>query len=138
MYQAKERGRGRWYLFSPEDQGREQANARVLWSERITEALIEDRFELHFQPIMELATGSMQRREALLRMSDVQGQLVYPNHFIPVAEKTGQIHAIDHWVLARSILVLQMHPGIDLSVNLSANAMEDPSLLPDLKDLCQT
>lgn len=135
MYQAKERGRGRWYLFSPEDQGREQANARVLWSERITEALIEDRFELHFQPIMELATGSMQRREALLRMSDVQGQLVYPNHFIPVAEKTGQIHAIDHWVLARSILVLQMHPGIDLSVNLSANAMEDPSLLPDLKDL---
>jgi len=135
MYQAKERGRGRWYLFSPADQGRELANARVLWSERITEALIEDRFELHFQPIMELATGSVQRKEALLRMRDAQGELVYPNHFIPVAEKTGQIHAIDHWVLARSILILQIHPDLQLSVNLSANAMDDPSLLSELKGL---
>jgi len=135
MYQAKERGRGRWRLFSPEDQGREQANARVLWSERITEALAEDRFELHFQPIMDLATGNVRRMEALLRMRDIQGQLVYPNHFIPVAEKTGQIHAIDHWVLARSILVMQIYSDICLSINLSANAMEDPSLLPDLKDL---
>lgn len=135
MYQAKERGRGRWYLFAPEDQGREQANARVLWSERITEALAEDRFELHFQPIMDLATGSVRRKEALLRMRDAQGELVYPNHFIPVAEKTGQIHAIDHWVLARSIVVMQIHPELHLSVNLSANAMDDPSLLSELKEL---
>lgn len=135
MYQAKEKGRGRWHLFSLDDQGREQANARVLWSERINEALAEDRFELYFQPIMELATGSLRRKEALLRIWSVQGELVYPNSFIPVAEKTGQIHVIDHWVLARSIRVMQAHPEIHLSVNLSANAMDDPSLLPDLQDL---
>lgn len=135
MYRAKEKGRSRWYVFSPKDQGREQANARVLWSERIAQALAEDRFELHFQPIMELATGSLRRMEALLRMRNPQGELVYPNRFIPVAEKTGQIQLIDHWVLARSITTLQAHPDLHFSVNLSASAMDNPSLLPELQNL---
>ncbi|MDQ5911661.1 MAG: hypothetical protein QG599_3759 [Pseudomonadota bacterium] len=135
MYRAKEKGRRRWSVFAPEDQDREQADSRVRWSERIAVALAEERFELHFQPIMELATGSLHRMEALIRMRDEQGKLVYPNSFIPVAEKTGQIQAIDHWVLAESILTLQQYPDIKLSVNLSASALEDPALLSNMQNL---
>ena len=135
MYQAKEKGRGRWHLFSPEDQGRERANARVLWAERIAAALAENRYELHFQPIMELSSGRVWRAEALLRMRDPRGELVLPFAFIPIAEETGQIEAIDHWVLSHAIALMSQHRGLCLSVNLSANALQDPSLLPDIERL---
>ena len=135
MYQAKERGRGRWHIFSPEDTGRERANARVLWAGRINSALRDDRFELHLQPILNIATGEVGRAEALLRMRDPNGQLIFPDNFIPIAEETGQIEAIDHWVLAHAIELMQHHPELSLSVNLSANALQDPSLRPDIERL---
>jgi diguanylate cyclase (GGDEF)-like protein len=138
MYQAKEKGRGRWHLFSPKDQGRERANARVLWAERIAAALADNRYELHFQPIMELATGRVWRAEALLRMRDPRGELVLPFSFIPIAEETGQIEAIDHWVLSNAIALMAGHRGLCLSINLSANALQDPSLLPDIERLLAT
>ena len=135
MYQAKERGRGRWHIFSPEDTGRERANARVLWAGRINAALRDDRFELHLQPILKIATGHVGRAEALLRMRDPDGKLILPDSFIPIAEETGQIEAIDHWVLAHAIELMQHHPELSLSVNLSANALQDPSLRPDIERL---
>lgn len=133
MYQAKSKGRGRAHLFSAEDQAREQADSRVLWKEKIADALAENRFELHCQPIFEIRAGKISHMEALLRMRDPSGRLVYPDQFIPVAEQTGLIQAIDHWVLRRAIAMLQAHSTLRLAVNLSANALDDPTLLPDLK-----
>ena len=138
MYQAKEKGRGRWHLFSPEDTGRERANARVIWAERIADALKDDRYELHFQPILEIATGEVWRAEALIRMRDPTGELVLPFSFIPIAEETGQIQALDHWVLEHAIELMQHHRGLCLSINLSANALQDPSLQPDIERLLST
>jgi diguanylate cyclase (GGDEF)-like protein len=135
MYQAKDRGRGRCHLFSIKDQAREKVDARVIWMDQIDQALKHDRFELHFQPIVELATGIIRHAEALIRMRDAEGGLVYPGSFIPVAEKTGRMQVIDHWVLGRSIATLARNPGLCLSANLSANAMEDDTLLPDLEKL---
>lgn len=135
MFQAKEKGRGRWHLFAVEDLAREQADARVLWRDQIAEALRDNRFELHFQPIVSIATGAVQHLEALLRLRDARRELVYPDRFIPVAEKTGQIRAIDHWVLARAVAVLGADSRLRLAVNLSAGAMNDASLLPDIERL---
>lgn len=135
MYQAKEKGRGRWHIFSLEDQSRERADARVLWGQHIAEALTQDRFELRFQPIVAVATGEIAHYEALLRMRDAQGDMVYPDRFVPVAEKTGQIQAIDHWVLSHALGIMSACPGLHLAVNLSANAMDDPLLLPDVEQL---
>ncbi|ESQ15542.1 MAG: hypothetical protein N838_08325 [Thiohalocapsa sp. PB-PSB1] len=138
MYQAKEKGRGRWHLFSPEDTGRERANARVIWAERIVDALKEDRLELHFQPILEIATGEIWRAEALLRMRSTDGKLIPPGHFIPIAEETGQILTLDHWVLTHAIELMQHHPDLFLSVNLSAQAVQDSSLPGEVKRLLST
>ncbi len=135
MFQAKDKGRGRWHLFSPGDQAREQADARVLWRDKIAEGLREDRFELYFQPVISIASGQVQHLEALLRLHDGHGELVHPDRFIPVAEKTGQIRAIDHWVLARAVAILGAEPRLRLAVNLSASAMDDHSLLPDIERL---
>jgi len=138
MYQAKEKGRGRWHLLSPDDTGRERANARVIWAERIVDALEDDRFELHFQPILEIATGKIWRAEALIRMRDTDGKLVMPGSFIPIAEETQQIRTLDHWVLARAIQLMQHHPELSLSVNLSACAVQEPSLPEEIKRLLRT
>ncbi|SDX05938.1 putative bifunctional diguanylate cyclase/phosphodiesterase [Thiocapsa roseopersicina] len=137
MYQAKEKGRGRWYLFSEEDQGKEQLDARVLWREQINQALTQGRFELHVQPIIEIATGRVRHMEVLLRMRDVRGGMVYPDRFIPVAERTGQIQAIDRWVIDNALAAMELRNDLSLSINLSASAMDDPLLLTDLRHLLE-
>jgi diguanylate cyclase (GGDEF)-like protein len=135
MYQAKEKGRGRWYLFSEQDQGKELLDARVLWREQINQALTQDRFELRVQPIVEVATGQVRHMEVLLRMRDSRGGMVDPDRFIPVAERTGQIQAIDRWVIDHALCALSAQPGLRLSINLSASAMDDPLLLIDMQRL---
>ena len=133
MYQAKAKGRGVWHLFSDDEQAREQAASRVLWKQKIADALAENRFELHVQPILHIPTQRVTRMEVLLRMRETDGTLVYPDRFIPIAEHTGQIRAIDHWVLTQAIALMHEQPELCLSVNLSAGALEDPSLLPDIE-----
>ncbi|QVL46778.1 MAG: EAL domain-containing protein [Thiocapsa sp.] len=137
MYQAKEKGRGRWYLFSEDDQGKEQLDARVLWREQISQALTQGRFELHVQPIIEIATGRIRHMEVLLRMRDARGGMVYPDRFIPVAERTGQIQAIDRWVIDNALAAMELRADLSLSINLSASAMDDPLLLTDLRHLLE-
>ncbi len=135
MFQAKEKGAGRLHLFSLDDRAREQVDARLTWRDKITEGLRDDRFVLHFQPIVTLATGSIHHWEALLRLRDPQGKLIYPDRFIPVAEKTGQIQAIDHWVMAHAIHCLGREPGLRLGINLSGRALDDPALPLEIERL---
>lgn len=129
MYQAKAKGRGYHHLYSEQDQGWERANARVVWTDRIATALAQERFVLYFQPIMELPSRHIGRVEALIRMLDSNGSVVPPGKFIPVAEETGQIQAIDHWVLANAIALIPQVPGLSISLNLSGNALQDTSLV---------
>lgn len=135
MYQAKASRRGRWHLYSNEDMARAQANARVLWSREITEALNEGRMRLHYQPIMALPDRRIWRAEGLLRMELADGRIVGPAEFIPVAERTGLINAIDRWVIAEAIRVLREQPELALAINLSAKALADASLDAELARL---
>ena len=129
MYQAKEAGSGRWHMFSPDEQAKELLASRAKWRERISQALIDDAFELHFQPIFDIRRQKVTRYETLVRMRDNAGQLVFPDNFIPVAEQSGQIHEIDRWVIRRVIDRVRQSPGLSLSVNLSGRVLDDPSLL---------
>lgn len=129
MYQAKHRGRDRWWLFSEQESGREQIDERILWRDRIAEALREDRFALHGQPIQCIESGDIHHLEVLVRMLDGGGDIIPPGRFIPVAEKTGQIQDIDRWVLGRALQALADNRSLRLAVNLSASALDDPSLI---------
>jgi EAL domain-containing protein (putative c-di-GMP-specific phosphodiesterase class I) len=129
MYQAKARRLRRCHFYSEQDAAaRAQADARVLWSREITEALNTDRFQLYYQPIMTIAERRIARAEGLLRMNLVDGRIAAPGEFIPIAERTGLISAIDYWVIAEGIRQLRQQPHLSLSVNLSATALADPAL----------
>jgi diguanylate cyclase (GGDEF)-like protein/PAS domain S-box-containing protein len=138
MYQAKEAGRGGWHLFSDEEKTRERMHTLVYWKEKIEYALSHERFLFYFQPIMHIARRTIDHYEVLLRMIDNDGSILAPQFFIPAAEQTGLIHAIDHMVLRKSIAqsaeIQRAGQCIRFSINLSAHAFHDPELLPILKD----
>ncbi len=107
---------------------------RVLWKERVENALAEKRFVLFVQPIVDIRSGITCHYEVLVRMRADDGSLISPANFIEVAERAGLIHAIDRMVLSdamRSLANLKRHGRhISFSINLSAHAFNDPELLP--------
>lgn len=137
MYQAKAMGRNAWYLFSDDDRIRDRIQLLVDWKERIEYAHTHDNFILYLQPIMHIKTKRVSHYEVLIRMQDKDGTIRSPGDFIPAAENTGLIHAIDHMVLCKAIALAAKiyEAGIfaNFSINLSAHAFNDPELLPILK-----
>ncbi len=139
MYQAKQNDRGRWHLFTELDHAWAKMQHDVHWRQRIDEAIKNDGFTLVFQPILDLAEGRVVHYEALLRMRTEGGGLISPQSFIEVAEESGLIRTIDHWVLRRAVEHIAgantQGRDIRLSVNLSASALADKTLLPLLEHL---
>lgn len=91
----------------------------------LKEALINDEFELYYQPQIEFDTGDIVGFEALLRWPKFQYGLITPLEFIPIAEESGQILSIGNWVLKNSCIfakeINNKYEGpITVSVNVSA------------------
>lgn len=123
MYAAKSQGRNRYCYFTPAMQAAAQSRMRLANDMRI--ALAEEQFCLVYQPIVKLATGEIQKAEALVRWLHPEHGLVSPSEFIPVAEDTGLIVQLGDWVFreaATELKRLRKHfdPGFEISVNKSA------------------
>ncbi|MCW2958530.1 MAG: hypothetical protein JWP18_1333, partial [Solirubrobacterales bacterium] len=126
VHDAKHRGRDRCVLGSRIGGA---ALPSVSWDARIRDALVNDRFVLHCQPIRAIGVESVDRYELLLRLQDPDGTLVAPGEFLGVAERLGLIHAIDRWVAAQAIALLVEHPQLTFEVNVSGASMDDEALL---------
>jgi len=137
MYHAKAKGKNTWHQFTLDDKTRVQLETRVLWKQKIEDALENNRFVFYYQPIMDIRTRTVSHYEVLLRMKNEDGSISPPATFIQVAEQTGLIHNIDHYVLEQGILkqaeLDKNNRGISLSLNLSGYAVDDTMLLPLLK-----
>jgi diguanylate cyclase (GGDEF)-like protein/PAS domain S-box-containing protein len=132
MYAAKTAGRDRVVVYTAPEARKARAMAKLTWSQRIQDALDRDRFVLHLQPILELATGEIKHGELLLRMKGERGKLIAPGAFLPAAERFGLIHAIDRWVVARAIQLIaeSIGPVPQVGINLSGESVVgDPELL---------
>jgi EAL domain-containing protein (putative c-di-GMP-specific phosphodiesterase class I) len=98
--------------------------------------LTEDALEVHYQPIVELATGRLAGMEALVRWWHPVRQWVPPALFVPLAEDCGLVPTLDQWVLdraCRDIAKLRARGLLPaearVSVNMSAHSVADPQLL---------
>ena len=96
LYAAKGAGRNRFSFFTPDLQHAAQLRLRLAGDLRT--ALSQGQFSVHYQPIVELASGAVHKAEALLRWKHPQRGFVSPAEFIPVAESTGMIVDIGEWV----------------------------------------
>ncbi|HEY9877894.1 MAG TPA: PAS domain-containing protein, partial [Leptolyngbyaceae cyanobacterium] len=137
MYRAKSSGKACYAIFDPE------MHLQVLREMQLENALrsaLEHRqFILHYQPIVCLTTGQIKGFEALVRWQHPQQGLIPPSEFIPLAEETGLIIPLGSQVLEAACHQLsQWHqryptqPLLTLNINLSAQQLSDPDLIPQL------
>ena len=131
MYQAKQAGKNAWRVYCADLDANHEIRARLSWSERIGNAFNHGLFHLHFQGIYRAEAGEFSHLEALVRMRDELDleQIIMPDRFIPVAEKSGLIVDIDRWVIREVLkrLVSNSHIGA-ISVNLSGRSVSEASL----------
>lgn len=122
MYQAKAEGRNCYKYFDSMMLQRLVEKREVVSD--LKKALKEEQFELHFQPIVDFASGNFTKVEALIRWNHPTKGLLYPNDFIAIAEEFGIINDIGLWVLKNtaqhvSILNETFATIVDVSVNVS-------------------
>lgn len=101
MLKAKSAGKHQVRRLDGRDQTAPFAR-RAMVRRRLNEALANGRLALHYQPKLDLATGSCREVEALLRWDDAELGMVSPAEFIPIAETTDQIHRIGRWVITEA------------------------------------
>ena len=133
MYTAKAGGGNGYRFFSGEMHARNLA--RVSLEAELRQAIERDEFLLHYQPLVDLATGELVGAEALLRWRrSGDDQLMYPGHFLELAEETGLIIPIGRWALdaacAEAACWEREGEPLSVSVNFSSKQFRD-SDLPD-------
>ena len=138
MYKAKANGKGTYHTFSANDKTKELLETRVLWKHKIENALEQNLFVLYFQPIMNIQTNTIQHYEVLIRMRDSDtGEINLPGKFIEIAEETGLINSIDHYVIKHSMKKLaelqESGDNAKLAINLSGAVVDNKLLLPLLR-----
>lgn len=127
MYRAKENGGG----FAAYRPGTADPLERLSMAAALRRGLSERAFSVHYQPVYRLADRGMMGIEALVRWNDAAWGPVSPAEFIPVAEKTGVIHALGDWVLAevcRQAVAWQaegLRPNI--GINVSPRQLQRPA-----------
>jgi diguanylate cyclase len=127
MYRAKERGGGTYEVF--DDQMRERAVRRMETENALHRALDRGEFVMHYQPIVQMATGALHGVEALARWQHPQRGLVMPGEFIEAAEETGLIIALGAWAFEAACRQSALWGGdISMAVNLSARQCTHPDL----------
>ena len=123
MYEAKEKGRNNYQFF--QSQMNDAANVRFQLANSLRRALRNNEFVLHYQPQFCSQTRKMTGVEALIRWMDPELGLVPPVNFLPFAEESGLIHAINDWVIntacaqAQRWVAAGLFEGCRMAVNIS-------------------
>ena len=157
---SKRLGRNQTHMYEKGSDERNAMGSELGWSVRIREALENNMFQLHYQPIMQMKDidlinlpaqdGVLWQRhvnesdmvnsyEVLVRMADENGTLHYPDSFIPTAERFNMMTDIDMWVLENALQeVVATGPNsknIRLSINISGNTVDSDETLGRIKTL---
>jgi EAL domain-containing protein (putative c-di-GMP-specific phosphodiesterase class I) len=119
LWRMKSHSRGTFGFFEPPM--RERLNRRLRISAELREAIANNRFELHYQPIVNIKTRRIVGCEALIRWSHPEHGLIPASEFIPIAEECGLIGQIGDWVLKAACAEARQWPDdIWIAVNISA------------------
>lgn len=136
LYQAKIDGRNTCRTFTVGMEARTLRRRHV--EAAILTGLAENRFEVHFQPLLHQKTKECAGFEALLRLDDKNGDAISPDEFIPIAESVGAINELGLWVLETALKsVVNWPDNYFVSVNLSARQFDDQMLVPNVKRLLE-
>ncbi len=159
---AKRMGRNQSHLYDQASDERNAMGTELGWSTRIRAALENDDFELHYQPIVAMADVNVNNLpaqdgaiwqsylnendgvfhyEVLVRMRGDDGELFYPNAFMPTAERFNMLVQLDMWVLEHALIDVQNSGNpkgrVTLSINLSGHSLDDDDAQANIIKLLQ-
>ena len=130
--EAKASGRNRLEFYSMSEREAEKMVADVGWISKLRDAIDNDQFIMHYQPVVHVATGRVSHHEVLLRMQGDNDKPIAPDAFLSAAVRFGLMAEIDSWVVTRAIAALgeyrKERPRLRFAINLSANAFETQDL----------
>jgi diguanylate cyclase (GGDEF)-like protein/PAS domain S-box-containing protein len=139
MYQAKRSGAGP-SIYRPELNRRSPERLALLGELR--SAIDNNALLLHYQPKLDMRDGTLVGVEALVRWQHPTRGFLPPGEFIPLAERTGLIYPLSHWVLEAALRQQQAWhaAGLDvaMAVNLSRRMLHDPQLPETVAQLLDT
>lgn len=123
--QAKRQGRNTWQWY----RGRRTKSSRhsVLMRQELDRALRENQLEVHYQPLVDAVSSRMRSVEALVRWRHPTRGMISPGDFIPLAESTGQIIPLGHWVLQQAcqdIAEMGATTGRELPVAVNISSLQ--------------
>jgi diguanylate cyclase (GGDEF)-like protein len=131
MYESKKSGPGG---FAVSARGAFDSSAKLQFVTRLRKAVDSQRWALHYQPVVELATGRMVGVEALIRWIEPDGTMVPPNQFIPLAEELGLIEVIGDWVVRELVYQAQAWQELDIGLEIGFNLSPRQFWQPDLSE----
>ena len=138
MYRAKRLEPGGHFFFAADE---DDAMERLSFSTRLRQAVANENWVLHYQPVVDLSDRRVVGAEALIRWKDANGGIVPPGEFIPVAEELGLIEAIGDWVVDQVAHQQRAWRDqgleLDVSFNLSPRQLWTPRLAERLMSLLE-
>ena len=142
-YMAKEKGRNRVQVYHVDDTELSLRFGEMAWVQRLHVALEENRFSLYSQEITPLGQvhDGGGHIEILLRLQDENGRIVFPDSFIPAAERYGLMSSIDRWVVENVFKIIAEcsaqaggRPMAMCAINLSGSTIGDDDFLAFLHE----
>jgi diguanylate cyclase (GGDEF)-like protein len=128
LYRAKGDGRGTFRFFEPVMDL--QMQTRRVMEQDLRKALPAGEFELHYQPVVNLASKEISGFEALIRWNHPSKGLISPASFIPLAEEIGFIVPMGEWVINQACTTAAQWPeNLNIAVNISAVQFRNPGLM---------
>lgn len=159
---AKRMGKNQSHLYDQASDERNAMGTELGWSTRIRNALDNDDFELHYQPIVSMADINLKNLpaqdgaiwqthlsdndgafhyEVLVRMRGENGELYYPSSFLPTAERFNLLMELDMWVVENALkdIAASGNPKgkVTLSINLSGHSLDDDEAQSNIIKLLQ-
>jgi diguanylate cyclase (GGDEF)-like protein len=143
MYSAKFGGKNNFKVF---DIGmREEAENILKLESDLRNAIRNQEFQIHYQPIFSLKPQRLNGFEALIRWNHPKRGILYPADFIKIAEESGLIVPIGNWMLHEACTQMKqwqtqfsMNPPLTISVNLSSRQFSQPDLIQQIDEILKT
>jgi diguanylate cyclase (GGDEF)-like protein len=128
LYRSKDQGGGAFNCYEP--QLHVHAEERRVLEIALRKALERDEFQVHYQPVVNAASGTIESFEALLRWNNPELGMVSPAKFIPIAEEARLIRPIGEWVLRTACIDAMRWPSsVKIAVNVSAEQLHDANFV---------